>query len=494
MASAPVEIPYRPYAVCPPTELMNPDGWFVVNMGAQYIEAVVRNTNAGELKNVRVYIESLSDPGIALTPSTSTFAAVGPGASVSVRFDASFTTATPGKPLVSFIVEADGHTYARVIKRIFVTRIDYDKPNKTYSVRVPEGTMRVRIHSAILGPRDSRCKDDGPFMVLPKDVSYEWVPDPSYAGTHGPMPFDDPWWKVALAVLAVLLAAAALLYDYFSDGTLDGGVVSVSGTFDETEPSVDCCTSVSTSASSSDDWFERGLYMAAGGAASLAIYSDGPDVQYRGQEATPPGGGEHTTLERVRMKVRYPVAPTLGTPYPIEGDWTYERTTTARTYGHSASDRRQNQHYLKAYEVKAPAVHDRAKGPLRVCARFQRPDGSYFKGGEAYVTAVLVSTYGATRRFQLRDDGLSLDEKADDGWYCGGYTFRRGKEDHQVGYVDRPGSWYLFVIAQDTNTVADGTDPFTAAHTIGGVVLTDQLKLDFDQPCKLDHDAAIQVV
>lgn len=495
MSSVPAAIPNRPFAVCPPTNLMNPDGFFVVNMGAQIIQAYIVNQGGAPINNARVYVEGISDPGVVLTPEVKAIGNVPGGASFSVRFNASFTTATPGEALVSFIIEGDGFTFKRVIKKIFITRVDYHKPSKTYSVVMPQGTMRINIHRAIMGPKDNHCRDDDPFIVLPSDVTYVWIPNPPYDGIRGPFPYEDPWWKIALAILAALFALGALLYDYFADGELNGGSVSVSGTFEETDPSVSCCTSVSTSASGSDDWVARGLYSAAGGLATAAIASDGPDLHYRGQDATPPAAGEFTLSEGVHLKINYPVPPSPGVNYPIEGSWEYTRTTSGNTYNFRASDVRDNIHFLRAYEVEAPAVHDRLKGPLKVCARFQRPDGSFFKGNELYVTAVLVSTYGANRRFELSDHGMQLDDKANDGTYCGGYLFRRKHDEHgDPTQNDLAGDWYLFVFAQDVNTVVEGTPPFDAAHTIGGFVLTPQLVLNFDKPCELNHDAVIHVV
>jgi hypothetical protein len=493
--AVPVALPHRPFAVCPPTNMMNADGFFVVNMGQQYIQANVVNQSGAVLNNVRVYIEGVSDPGVIMAPTVRFVGNVPAGASFPVRFLANFTMASPGLALVSFIVESDGFAFRRIIKKIFITRVDYHKPTKTYSVVMPQGTTRINIHRAIMGPRDNRCRDDEPFIVLPTDLTYEWFPNPPYAGLRGPFPYEDPWWKIALAILAALFALGALLYDYFSDGSLDGGMVSVSGTFEETDPSVSCCTSVTTSASSTDDWVERGLYSAAGGAATAAIASDGPDLHYRGQQATPPAAGELTLSEAVRLHIEYPVAPSPGVNYPIEGKWTYTRTTTGSGYSFGAADVRQNLHYVSSYEVDAPAVHDRRKGPLRVCARFQKPDGSFYKGNELYVSAVLVATYGAVRRFELHDSGMWLDEKANDSWYCGGYLFQRQREGHgRPQDEDRPGDWYLFVFAQDVNTVTEGTPPFDAAQTIGGFVLTSQLTLNFNGPCQLDHDAVIHVV
>lgn len=495
-----IQIPYRPYAVCLPTNLMTPDGFFIVNMGLQFIEVQITNASNTLLKNVRVYIEGISDPGVVYGSGVQTVGDVPAGASFPVRFLGNFHDATPGTAMISLIVEADGFTFRRVLKKLFITRVDYHKPTRTYSVVMPQGTMRIVIHRAIVGPESERCKEDrGGFIALIKDVSYEWVPTPPYEGVRGPFPYEDPWWKIALAILAALLLLGALLYDYFSDSDLDGGMVSVSGTFEETDPSVSCCTSVSSSATDTGDWVARGLYAAAGAAATAAIASDGPDLHYRGQAATPPGQGEKTLSEKVRLHIEYPEAPSPGRKFPIAGKWQYTRTTNAKVYTYEAADERENLHWLESYEVDAPAVHDRLSGPLVIRARFKKPDGTYYTGGSLYVSAVLVSTYGVARRFDLKDHGMAFDAKANDGWYSGGYTFKVGNPEMAATHAsaeryDRPGYWYLFVFAQDVNTVLQGTSPFDAAHTIGGFVLTSQLELSFEKPCQLRHDAVIQVV
>ncbi len=499
-SSVAVQIPYRPYGVCVPTNLMTPDGFFIVNMGLQFIEVQITNASNSLLKNVRVYIEGISDAGVTYAPGVQSVGDVPAGASFPVRFLANFHDATPGVARISLIIEADGFTFRRVLKKLFITRVDYHKPSHTYSVVMPQGTMRIVVHRAIVGPESQRCKEDrGAFIALLKDVSYEWVPTPPYEGVRGPFPYEDPWWKIALAILAALLLLGALLYDYFSDGDLDGGMVSVSGTFEETDPSVSCCTSVSTSASDTGDWVARGLYGAVGAAAAAAIASDGPDLHYRGQEATPPRTGEKTLSEKVRLQIEYPEAPNPGRKFPIAGKWEYTRTTTSGVYTHAAADERENLHWLDSYEVDAPAVHDRLSGPLVIRARFKKPDGTYYHGNGLYVSAVLVSTYGVARRFELKDHGMEFDKKAEDGWYTGGYTFKPGNPELAATHAsaeryDRPGYWYLFVFAQDVNTVLQGTDPFEAAHTISGFVLTSQLELSFEKPCQLRHDAVIQVL
>ena len=57
-----------------------------------------------------------------------------------------------------------------------------------------------------------------PVAWLPVAFDYRLEPDPAYVGRYGPLAFEDPWWKVVLIVLAVLLAIASLVYDYVNAG------------------------------------------------------------------------------------------------------------------------------------------------------------------------------------------------------------------------------------------------------------------------------------
>lgn len=515
-SQVPVNIPYRPFGICPATNLMNPDGFFVVNMDRQYIEAFFQNQGTSAFNNTKIYIESLSDIGIQLLfPGVLDLGTVPPGASIPVRFQASFKNATPGISYISFIVQADGYTYKRVIKKIFVTRITYDKPTKTYGVEAPEGTLLIKVHKAVIGPRVDCCgkdskvyccmppqkKKDGkcPFIVLPTDVTCTLIPASPYSGIHGPYAFEDPAWKVIAGILGGLCALAGLLYDYFSDGELDGGVVSVSGTFDETEPSIDACPSpdlcVDIDAESDEgDWVVRGLYGAAGTLISIAIASDGPDPMFRGQEATPPATGELTTMEKVHIKIQYPVPPSPGTSYPITGEWVYTRVTTGNVYTFEAKDERKNLHYAKEYSVEVPTTVNRYHEPIIIKARFVKPDDSIYKGHELYVSALLIDPNGIGRWLELHDDGIKPDEQANDGIYTGWYRFRQ--EAKAVARIpgDPAGTWYLYVFAQDVNLVTPDMKPQEASYVIGGLVLTNQLKLNFARLCQLTPDAAINVV
>ncbi|EOO24936.1 hypothetical protein IIU_06509 [Bacillus cereus VD133] len=49
----------------------------------------------------------------------------------------------------------------------------------------------------------------GDILMFPTVFDYRVVYNKPYVGQYGPIPFDDPWWKVVLMILAILLTAAA---------------------------------------------------------------------------------------------------------------------------------------------------------------------------------------------------------------------------------------------------------------------------------------------
>jgi hypothetical protein len=49
------------------------------------------------------------------------------------------------------------------------------------------------------------------FFSFPTLVDYRIDYVPAFAGQYGPIPFDDPWWKVVLAIIAILLTIAAIV-------------------------------------------------------------------------------------------------------------------------------------------------------------------------------------------------------------------------------------------------------------------------------------------
>ncbi len=65
--------------------------------------------------------------------------------------------------------------------------------------------------------KDGWCRVK-PVAWLPVSFEYKIEPNPAYAGQHGPLAFEDPWWKLVLIILAILLAIASLVYDYVEAG------------------------------------------------------------------------------------------------------------------------------------------------------------------------------------------------------------------------------------------------------------------------------------
>ncbi|MBK6930903.1 MAG: hypothetical protein IPH12_08495 [Saprospirales bacterium] len=66
------------------------------------------------------------------------------------------------------------------------------------------------------GRPDPRRPSDGrfcyePFYSFPTHFSYTVIPREPFDGQYGPIPFDDPWWKVLLLIIAVILLIAAAL-------------------------------------------------------------------------------------------------------------------------------------------------------------------------------------------------------------------------------------------------------------------------------------------
>jgi len=67
------------------------------------------------------------------------------------------------------------------------------------------------------GKHDDGCDDwtkcgGGPglsFFLWPTKVDYTVDYHPAFAGQFGPIPFDDPWWKILLIIIAIILTIAA---------------------------------------------------------------------------------------------------------------------------------------------------------------------------------------------------------------------------------------------------------------------------------------------
>ncbi len=531
-----VTVPNRPFATDLITGLMLPDGIFVTMLGKQFINVQINNRGPGGIASPKLYIESVSNPGIAYVAGTRFLPDLPPNGVRVEQWQADFTNCPSGTHFISFIIEDNAGNKTRAIKKVFVLGVTFDASSHTFQATTPEGVLSVNFLDLVKQrggcktsqPPDCCCKsiervdprsvdqrsDDttdrklrgvnknalaiknltelferlGPDFefcppgYLPHVMEMAWTPTPPYPGQYSDLPFQDPWWKVLLCILAVILLIAAAIAEAV-DGT--GSVTVGGGTGDTGSPVGDCCGVRAGGGGTSP--IAAGLVAAAAAAATAAALSDIRDPIRRGQDATPPGAGETTLKELLRAELRYPDDVALGRPFAVGAKWDYQRITTAQIYETSGNDQNENIHIASSYEIDAPeiVVSYRKDGEWIIKAQFLDKDGNLFRGGQLLVQCFLVGPQGQSRKLVLQDDGALPDEKPSDGIYTGRLHFSQSSA----------GLWRYFVIAQDVNYATPDLQPEEAAQIIGGMVLTHQLVVTFDQDeCPLVPDGHVMVV
>ena len=517
-------IPNRPFSTEPITGLMMPDGFFEISLGRQHLNVHVHNVGAGVVNNVQIYVESVSHPGIVITPATHFLNNAQAGVSHLYAWETDFSSCVPGVHHVSFIVESSAGR-KRIIKKIFVTQVTFNTVTKHFTVVAPEGSMTVAFDE-LFGPKQGGCcpprprqpQDDrtpgckchdtdrqpdiigqlrdfvknGPTAdfrfcspyYLPGRLHLEITPTPPFGGQLGDLPYQDPWWKVLLAILALILLIAAAIAEAV-DGTGDitvggdaGGDIDGDGLPDE------CCSVAASGGGTS--LIAAGLVAAAAAVATAAAASDVKDPIRRGQENTNPQAGELTIAERLKAVFFYPEPVRPGTPFAAGLKWEYARVTTGSTYTYGATDINNNIHVLSRYEIEAPdVVRVYKRERFLVHASFYDADGNIVTGNRLFVQCFVVGPQGRWRRFVLQDHGQADDDKANDGIYSGSMYFS----------VYDQGLWTYYVIAQDVNHARPEMKPEEAATIIGGMVLTGQLTLTFDGgTCEFVPDGHVNVI
>ncbi len=531
-----VVVPNRPFASDSITGLMLPDGIFVTMLGKQNINVQVENSGPSTINNPKLYIESVSNPGITYTPGTRYIPDLQPSAVRVEQWEADFTHCPSGTHLVSFIVEDNSGTKIRLIKKIFVMGVTFDPATHTFHAETPEGILSANFVDLVKPKRG--CKDSHPkrcccdhhdkmdprsedetsddsddrklrgikksgFAItnltslferlgkdfefcppgyLPHRVEMAWTPTPPYEGQYSDLPFQDPWWKIVLCILAVLLLIGAAIAEAL-DGT--GSVTVGGGSGDPGGPVDDCCGVRAGGGGTSP--IAAGLVAAAAAAATAAGLSDVRDPMRRGQDATPPADGELTVKELLNVQLNYPDPVALGRAFAVEAKWHYRRITTNKIYEASNSDITQNIHIASSYQIDAPEVASSYKkdGQWTIKAQFRDKAGDLFKGSQLLVQCFLVGPQGQLIKLLLQDDGSFPDQKPADGIYCARKYFSQSSE----------GLWRYYVIAQDVNHATSDMTPEQAAQIIGGMVITHQLTITFDQDeCPFVPDGHVMVV
>lgn len=144
---------------------------------------------------------------------------------------------------------------------------------------------------------DPDIKDCFPGVYLIHEADVVISHNPPFDGQYSDLPFQDPWWKILLAIIAIILFIAAVaVAAYF--GVFVGGVAII-----------ECC--------SAPFFWAVGLAAGSGGSGIAAGASDERDSFRRGQDNTIPSAGELTTGESLKMTLSYPEPIALGRPFSV---------------------------------------------------------------------------------------------------------------------------------------------------------------------------------
>ncbi len=366
-----------------------------------------------------------------------------------VKWDADFQFATPGKRLISFVEAPPASARAARSSRFFVSETRFNSSTNSYTCTVEEGTLQVshlqgHVPDKTWGqpsPDVKECHCPPPFGPnVPTGLTIMWTANPAYAGTHGELPFSDPWWKILAIIIAVIAALVAIIAAALGAGKAS---FSVGGTFEETDPSVKCCTPKGAG-SGVPEFTVAGVASAIASGAIVVACTDAADPFFHGQEATPPAVGELTVAERVVAKWSLPEAPNAGKAYSADVSWTYERFTTGATYTHAVTETVVNVHVAGEVEIETPAVVH-AFDPLWLRTKFQKKEGGYFAGTDLYAFVLFQAPQGLLFVEPLTDDGLGFDPNANDGIYAGSLDLERARRILLSQDQDVFGVWRLYV-------------------------------------------------
>ena len=511
MPATPITILNRPFAVEPTTNIMMPDGIFDAAIYIQRITCHLHNTANRDLTEVTILMEGISDPGIVLTPVTHHFSTIPAGAAVMVSWLANFQNAAPGKPVVSVVAQEVGNNVSRSLKQIFVSRTTYDTKAQKFTCEVPEGKLEVTNLTAITSNGDSwkpGCTPDA-FEHLEEELSLYlpiafdsvFIPNPPYAGIHGELPFNDPWWKIVAVIVAIIAVLTGIIAAANSAAAGSSGPSPTApGSFRQTssvDPSIACCAPDLESVAASMAPLYGALAAVTTGAIVVAL-ADQEDPWWRGQAKTQPDKGAITQAEKLSTNFEYLDPPNAGVPYRMRTSWIYQRQTTTGIKKYSVKDEvQENIHLVNNIKVVVPSRIQAFSEELSIKASFTRPNGELFSGPELFTFAVVLSPDAKfSTIINLSDDGILPDENPNDGIYTGEILLESVYSVIRKQKSLFEGRWRVLIFAQDVNLADERDLPHIQAQTIGGFMIANPISISFDTslPCPITAQATVDVV
>ncbi len=251
-----------------------------------------------------------------------------------------------------------GRSPIEFIGEIYVADAHFDASKLDGAAYFPEGKLNFKIiGSHIFRDKKFRNEKLPTSIILPKEISSEIKFAQPFDGLYGPIPFNDPWWKVAGWIVAGIAGAVAGIWVVGGElGWWDSPIYhKEEGTYNpETgERCPDCGPGPRdqyTYIQGDPLW---GVFVAACALGVAVGLADLIDPYRRGESKSVPKDGDKTVSERLDFTIDYMQFPLAGTSYKIGVDWKFQRhgTIVNRYDAVNENDEQQNIHYLSEYNV-----------------------------------------------------------------------------------------------------------------------------------------------
>ena len=400
--------------------------------------------------------------------------------------------------------------------QIFVADASFDVQTRSAQIDVPQGSITVEWTGVQIFSNRA-IKGDLPCgltqLALPKKYHTKINFTPRYEGLHGPIPFDDPWWKavaLCVAIIAGLIAGVWALGGWIGWWDNPIGHVEQGSADPETgEVCRDCSPpdvgNGYTSVSADPVW---GAFLTLAVLAGAVALSDLIDPYRRGEAASPPKDKDLTQAETLDFELDYINLPLPGFPFRIGVDWEFTRHgVNLQDYPKVVQrDDEVNIHYLDQVNVNTIdgntdyprsttreliITADLTSQAFEARSKKEIADKERAMPPEFYVYGVLRHrASGRTKTAIFRNDGNYPDVSQNDRIFTGTFP---------IVEVDPLGDYDIMVMVQNVNNAPSEWEAVEKAQVIGGFLYSRNFRIRHDQntgSCKYEPrwDLAIRLV
>lgn len=518
--SAPFGIPHRPFSIDSRTEIMLPDGVFISELGRLKIGINIVNLSEGEVTSGYIRPSpSESEEWHYVGDNQVHLSYVPKGCAKLVVWEADFSRCSIGKKEIRVeygaqILLPDGSIRGFdgvLTAQIFVASCAV-VGNHEGRITVPEGVMSIKFgYSAYLPGRD--------IPLLPKYYEH-----PVYSGRNLPIftrgssrlvpapgceddiPFQDPWWKVAAAILAIIFFFMSLVKFKETGEAEIGFDIDLENAGPNAEPNSDggvtypideCCDSGGSQSSGSMS--EAGMY-ASMALAMVLVAAKGHSIDpwQRGRNVFPSVRGDVKVLEELKWEYPLPRIIDPNKQIKTQLSWSYRQTLESGTVKEIVvSEQVASDFYAAKVLVNVKSVVTRAEG-IYLQVYLEDHFGQPFGLASVYGFVYFISPNGQ-ESFRVNLDGFSMKNKLPlgAGWFEAHLDINNLLEHKEL--ADYLGTWTLKVFGQATNMAVEGMEPFVAATYIGGDVLLSPFVIQLVEPdadifCPIAHSYTVEVV